>query len=104
MRLRFINLAEEYSQQDIPNLPAALYLEYKRIGNRSNYQDVWLERRKMLHCLALAECMEGKGRFLDDVANLLWAICEESSWTWPAHIGPQKAGIGLPDTSEPIVA
>ncbi|MHC4631001.1 MAG: heparinase II/III domain-containing protein, partial [Planctomycetota bacterium] len=104
VRRRFIKLAEEYSQQDISNLPAALYLEYKRIGNRSNYQDVWLERRKMLHCLALAECMEGKGRFLDDVANLLWAICEESSWTWPAHIGPQKAGIGLPDTSEPIVA
>ena len=104
VRRRFINLAEEYLDQDIPNLPAALYLEYKRIGNRSNYQDVWLERRKMLHCLALAECMEGKGRFLDAVANLVWAICEESSWTWPAHVGVQKAGVGLPDTSEPIVA
>ena len=104
VRRRFINLAEEYSEQDIPNLPAALYLEYKRIGNRSNYQGIWLERRKMLHCLALAECMEGKGRFLDAVANLVWAICEESSWTWPAHIGVQKAGVDLPDTSEPIVA
>ncbi len=104
VRRRFINLAEEYSEQDIPNLPAALYLEYKRIGNRSNYQGGWLERRKMLHCLALAECMEGKGRFLDAVANLVWAICEESSWTWPAHIGVQKAGVDLPDTSEPIVA
>jgi len=73
VRRRFINLAEEYLHQDIPNLPAALYLEYKRIGNRSNYQGGWLERRKMLHCLALAECMEGKGRFLDAVANLVWA-------------------------------
>ena len=104
VRRRFINLAEEYLDQDIPNLPAALYLEYKRIGNRSNYQGIWLERRKMLHCLALAECMEGKGRFLDAVGNMIWAICEESSWTWPAHIGVQRAGVGLPDTSEPIVA
>lgn len=103
-RHRFINLAEEYLDRDIPNLPAALYLEYKRIGNRSNYQGIWLERRKMLHCLALAECMEGKGRFLDAIGNMIWAICEESSWTWPAHIGVQKAGVGLPDTSEPIVA
>lgn len=103
-RETFIGLAGEYLQKDVPNLPATLYLEYKRIGNRSNYQDVWFERRKMLHCLVVAECVEGKGRFLDAIANVLWAICEESSWTFPAHIGRQKAGVGLPDTAEPIVA
>jgi len=101
---KLTSLAEEYLEKDIPNLPATLYLEYKRIGNRSNYQGIWLERRKMLHCFVLAECMEGKGRFLDAIANLLWAICEESSWTWPAHVGAQRAGVDLPDTSEPIVA
>lgn len=103
VRRCFINPAEKYMDQDIPNLPATVYLEYKRIGNRSNYQDIWLERRKMLHCLVIAECMEGKGRFLDAVANLVWAICEESSWTWPAHVGVQRAGVDLPDTSEPII-
>ncbi|MFH1718188.1 MAG: heparinase II/III family protein [Planctomycetota bacterium] len=103
-RDKFISLAEEYLDRDIPALPASLYLEYRRIGNRSNYQDVWLERRKMLHCLVLAECMEGRGRFLDSITNVVWAICEESSWTWPAHVGAQKAGSGLPDTSEPVVA
>lgn len=101
---KLTSLGEEYLDKDIPNLPATLYLEYKRIGNRSNYQSIWLERRKMLHCFVLAECMEGKGRFLDAIANLLWAICEESSWTWPAHVGAQRAGVDLPDTSEPIVA
>jgi hypothetical protein len=104
VRDKFIALGEEYLGKDIPNLPASLYLEYRRVGNRSNYQDVWYERRRMLHCLALAECMEGKGRFLDAVANVVWAICEESSWTFPAHIGAQKAGSGLPDVTEPIVA
>jgi len=104
VRDKFIRLGAEYLDKDVPNLPATLYLEYRRIGNRSNYQDVWYERRKMLHCLTLAECMEGKGRFLDAVANVTWAICEESSWTFPAHIAAQKAGSGLPDTTEPIVA
>ena len=101
---KLTSLAEEYLEKDIPNLPVTLYLEYKRIGNRSNYQGIWLERRKMLHCFVLAECMEGKGRFLDAIANLLWAICEESSWTWPAHVSAQRTGVDLPDTSEPIVA
>ncbi len=95
---------EEYLGQEVPGLPATLYLQFRRVGNRSNYQDVWLQRRRMLHGLVLAECVEGKGRFLDALADVVWAICEESSWTWPAHIGAQKAGAGLPDTTEPIVA
>ena len=104
IRDKFITLGEEFLGKDVPSLPATLYLEYRRMGNRSNYQDVWLERRKMLHCLVLAECMERKGRFLDAIANVIWAICEESSWTFPAHVGAQKADSGLPDVTEPIVA
>jgi len=95
---------EAYAQQEVPRLPASLYLEFLREGNRSRYQDVWLVRRQMLHALALAECIEGKGRFLDPLADVVWAICEESSWAWPAHVGVQRAGSGLPDTTEPIVA
>ncbi|MHC4542734.1 MAG: hypothetical protein ACYS74_23625, partial [Planctomycetota bacterium] len=73
-------------------------------GNRSNYEGLWKQRRTMLHCLVVAECIEGRGRFLDKIADVVWAICEESSWTYPAHIGPQEAGVGLPDVDEPMVA
>jgi len=104
IRRTFVDLGNEYLDKPVPSLPATVYLEYQRIGNRSNYQDIWYKRRKMLHCLVLAECMEGKRRFLDSIANVIWAICEESSWTWPAHVGAQKAGVDLPDTTEPIVA
>ena len=103
IRQTFIAAANEYLDKPIPDLPATLYLEYKRIGNRSNYQDVWYERRGMLHTLVLAECMEGGGHYLDALANVLWAICEESSWVWPAHVGAQKAGVDLPDTNEPVI-
>jgi len=104
LRQTFILLGEEFLDKSIPSLPATVYLEFKRIGNRSHYQNIWYERREMLHGLVLAECMEGKGRFLDAMTNVIWAICEESSWTWPAHVGAQKAGVDLPDTSEPVVA
>ncbi len=101
---RIKDLGKEYAAQDVSNLPATLYLEFQRDGNRNRYQDVWFQRRAMLNGLALAECIEGKGRFLDSLADVAWAICEESSWTWPAHVAGQKAGAGLPDTREPIVA
>ena len=104
IRQTFIRLGEESLDKQVPSLPATIYLEYERIGNRNHYQNIWYERRSMLHRLVLGECMEAKGRFLDAIANVIWSICEESSWTWPAHVGAQKAGVGLPDTSEPIVA
>jgi hypothetical protein len=100
---RLLALGEESLNKPLPALPATLYLGYARTGNRSDFEGVFFERRVMLQNLVLAECVEGKGRFLDAAANALWSICEESTWCLPAHVGAQKAGVGLPDLAEPIV-
>jgi hypothetical protein len=84
-------------------LAATLFLEYARNGNRSRWESVQFGRRAHLRTTVLAECMEGKGRFLDDIADGIWAICEESFWGVPAHMGAQKRGVGLPDVQEPII-
>jgi len=68
-----------------PALPAALYMDFARTGNRSRYEGQYFSRRDALKALVLAECVEGKGRFGDDIINGIWAICEESSWVIPAH-------------------
>jgi len=94
----------EYSGYDWPALPATLFLEYARNGNRSRYEKEHFARRIALTHLVIAECVDGKGRFLDDIVNGIWAICEESFWGVPAHVGAQRAGSGLPDVDEPIVA
>jgi hypothetical protein len=84
-------------------LPATLFLEYARNGNRSHWENVQFGRRTHLRHSVLAECVEGKGRFLDDIADGIWAICEETFWGVPAHMGAQKRGVGLPDPAEPII-
>ena len=99
-----IQKAEEVAELEVPVLNASVYLQYKRSGNRSNYQNIWYERRERLHVLVVAECLENKGRFLDPITDLIWAICEETSWTWPAHIHPQKMGTDLPDADDQVVA
>ena len=86
-----------------PVLPATLFLEYARIGNRSNYEGVRSGRRNRLRELVVAECFEAQGRFLDEIANGIWLTCEETYWGVPAHVGVQKAGSGLPDAAEPTV-
>jgi hypothetical protein len=84
-------------------LPATQFLEFRRTGNRSHYESVRDRRRKKLQDLVIAECFEGKGRFLDEIVNGIWLTCEETFWGLPAHLGMQKAGTGLPDVTEPIV-
>jgi hypothetical protein len=104
VRSELVANGEEYLGYDWPALPATLFLEFARNGNRSRYQDKHFARRAALTHLVMAECVEGQGRFLDDIVNGIWAICEESFWGVPAHVGAQQAGSGLPDTAEPIVA
>jgi len=104
VRAAIIRIAEGAAEREFPALPARLYLEFRRNGDRERYQTPYFERRAMLNVLVLAECLEDKGRFLDAIADAVWAICEESSWTLPAHISAQKAGSGLPDTDEPVIA
>ena len=84
-------------------LPASLFLEYARTGNRSRFEAVQSGRRSHLRDVVLAECIEGKGRFLDDIADGVWSISEETFWGVPAHLGAQRRGVGLPEPGEPII-
>ena len=86
-------------------IPATVFLEYKRSGNRSHFERYYFTRRTRLLDLVLGECVEGKGRFLDEIINGIWLECEETFWGVPAHLSLQRVhpGSGLPDAQEPIV-
>ena len=77
--------AEEAAALPIPPLTASMYLDFLRSGRREGYSGPCNRRRHMLADLVLGECLEGRGRFMGAAADLLWAICEESSWAAPAH-------------------
>jgi hypothetical protein len=103
IRLAHIRRAEEYLGAEWETPKASVFLEYARNGNRTNYQRIADLRRSQLADLVLGECCEGRGRFLDDIMNGIWTICEETYWGVPAHLGAQKRGTGLPDVTEPTV-
>ena len=48
-----------------------------RTGNRVRYEDKLFSKRQALGALVLAECVENKGRFTDDIVNGIYAICDE---------------------------
>lgn len=102
-RAALTTAGERQLQTDWDVLPASVFLEFARTGNRSHYEAIRNRRRGKLQDLVLAECAEFKGRFVDEIVNGIWLTCEETFWGLPAHLGAQKAGVGLPDVTEPIV-
>ena len=90
--------AEQLLAEPIPFLPLSVFLEFRDNGNRSNYQGLYFKRREMVFTMALAEAYEKKGRFTARIADLVWAIMEESTWMIPAHMynSPTHAEYALP--------
>jgi hypothetical protein len=103
IRSVYVKRGEDVLEFDWPSLQATRFLDYARTGNRSRFQGDRSGRRQALGHLVLAECAEGKGRFVDQIVNGVWATCEETYWGVPAHLSLQAAGKGLPDASEPTV-
>ena len=100
LREAIVTRGEAYRDYAWPTLSAVRYLDYVRTGNRTRYAQLYFDRRFALGTLALAECLEGAGRFLDDIINGIWLICEESSWVVPAHNSINN-DAPLPDVTNP---
>lgn len=100
-----IRKGEEYLEYEWPSVPATVYMDFYRNGNRTRYQKIIFSGRRLpLEYLTAAECCEGKGRFLDDIINGIWATCDEATWVIPAHnvYSPNGDIIRpLPETEKP---
>ena len=98
----FKTAADGQKGREYPILPATFYMDYVRIGDRTKYQTLYFQRRADLMALTVAECIGAAGEYVDGIIDLVWAICEETSWVIPAHnyrcepSVPQIAGE-LPD-------
>ncbi|MBU1307429.1 MAG: heparinase II/III-family protein, partial [Alphaproteobacteria bacterium] len=83
--LALVEQARADALAPIPALPASLYSEFQRNGQREGYEDAQRERRQMLYRLVLAEWLGGTGEFINAIEDLTWARLEETNWAWPAH-------------------
>ncbi|MGB9687768.1 hypothetical protein [Thermogutta sp.] len=79
--------AERELRTPIPDLPDELYLDFSRTGNRRRYERPYGARRTRLAILAVAECLENRGRFIPEIEKLIAALAAEKTWVMPAHDG-----------------
>ncbi|MBR4073576.1 MAG: heparinase II/III family protein [Clostridia bacterium] len=99
----FVTLAEEYIGYEWPLIRATHFMEFQKSGNRLIQEKPHFERRETLRLLFIAELKEHKGRFLPDICDGIFAICEESYWGVSAHSSIIKQGALIPDASVPYI-
>ena len=97
--------AEQFLQFPYPYLTATDFLEFSRTGNRVRYETRLFSKRLALSALVLGECVRYDDRYMDDIINGIYSICDETAWQLPAHNTyirdtPQ---LPLPDTTRPVI-
>lgn len=80
-----VQQAQRLLKVPMPELSNDAYLDFSRTGNRNLGQAVIGQRHKRAATLVLAECVEGKGRFLPAIEESILALCGDRSWLLPAH-------------------
>ena len=90
--------AEEYLDTPIPIITLSMFREMKLSQKRGPFEGPHNMRRWMLNYLCLAEAYENKGRFIEKIADVIWAILDECSWVAPAHQGRSPEA---PDSNVP---
>lgn len=85
-----------------PVVTATSYMRFFEDGDRIANERIHFEKRCALINLTLAECVENKGRFIRQIIDGIWAICEETTWCVSAHTKIGKKTNILPDSEEAI--
>ena len=97
-----IKSAEQYLAFEWPVIKATDFMAFKSEGDRLKQENPHFLRRQALGLLVMAETLEYKGRFLPDIVNGLFAVCEETYWGLSAHWPTDTPG-NIPDAQEPYI-
>ena len=89
------------------NPPVALtgydYLLFKKGDTYDIVSQKILSNKTRLEELMLAEIVDGKGRFIQEISNSVWDFCALSNWTGPESQYLQTGKMGLPSFDMVVV-
>lgn len=80
-----IKNGEKLLKHNWPTVKATDYLALERTGNRKIMENIHYPNCQALATLVLAELAEGKGRFIDQIINGSFYLCEMTTWANSAH-------------------
>ena len=107
--LGITELGKKWKDLPYPMLTATQFMAFARNGSRVAWEKPYFDRRRKLEAVTVAYCVTGDETYLDEIADGVWCICEETSWVISAHNGSDHPGVlpvserVLPDFRNPYV-
>lgn len=98
-----IRKGERFLDYEWKVVKATDYMEFQKSGNRDVMQKPYNDNTRALCNLFMAEMAEGKGRFMNQVINGSYCLCEMTSWALSAHLVVQHSKSSLPDVHDQII-
>jgi hypothetical protein len=87
-----------------PQPKLSQYARFWRDGVRTAYEAPAAELRRRTSVAVVAAAVTDAEEWLDEAADGLLMLCEQTSWCWPAHEGFASArGHVLPDLADPYL-
>ena len=105
LKEKLIIAGEEAQSEPWTQLLISDFTEFGKSGNRVRFEDKYFPRRRKLNNLVMAECVENKGRFIDDILDGLYLILDETTWCLPPHTSYERDGAQerVPDVTKQII-
>ncbi|MFJ7625192.1 hypothetical protein ACIQZN_01725 [Streptomyces sp. NPDC097595] len=98
-RQRLVEEGRLLAERGLRPMPVRAWRDMLLKGEPAPYVDLWIERRTDLAKLLMAHLLEPAEATLDALIDLVWAVCEESSWANP----PYDPLVEFPDADDHIV-
>lgn len=87
-----------------PELRATAAMRYHRDGDREEYETALWARHLRLTRAVIAAASTLEAAWIDEVADGVLLLCEQSTWCWPAHDDARATtGAHLPDVDRPFL-
>lgn len=90
----FRNKAVEYGREPLRSLPYSLFKLFEENGSRIEYEAEYFEHRARLNTFAILEMVDDNPEYLKALEDTIWAICDEYTWSLPAHLDDTRNIIG----------
>lgn len=99
----YIERGEKLLNYGWPRVKATDYLEYERSGNRKIMENPLDSNNIAVADLLMAELAEGKGRFIDQLINGVYAAAEMTTWALSAHTPNQPSHRSIQAYDYPMI-
>ncbi|GAA4359206.1 heparinase II/III domain-containing protein [Microbacterium rhizosphaerae] len=101
---RILAAAAEEHGTPWPQPLASAAVRYHRDGDRSAWEDAAFARQRRLSRAVVAAAVTLDDARIDDVADGITLLCEQSSWCWPAHDDSfERHGSVVPVADDPYL-